>query len=576
MRHYLLLLFIILFLSSHAQHTTTFFEQSNGTVTPTYFQIINWWKELDAISPIISMKAMDTTDAGFPLHLVLINGDKDFNIPSIKKKRKNIILINNGIHPGEPDGIDASMLLARDIVENKYKLPDNITLAIIPVYNIGGCLNRSENYRIDQNGPDAFGFRGNSQNLDLNRDFIKCDSKDALAFTKVFHLLDPDIQIDNHVSNGADYQHIITLLSSQHNKLGGALGDFLTDKLEPDVYKLMKQKGYDLVPYVNHFGDKTPDVGWQQFWDSPRYSSGFATLWNTLAFMPETHMLKPYRQRVEATVALMKSFIEFTSANGKTLHQIREENKKAVATQTQFPIRWKVDSTQHAMIEFKGYEAGKRTSEVSGLPVLFYDKTKPFTKRIPFYNEYKANFFVTKPKAYLIPQGWWKIIERLKANNIVMTKLSSDTTVKVDWYKIEDYKTSSRQFESHYLNSNVITSTHTDTLHCRAGDWYIPLNQTANCFLIETLEPSGEDSYFAWNFFDAILGQKEGFSDYVFEQTAADYLQSHPEIKTALEEKKQKDSSFANNAEAQLDFVFRHSPYMEPDYLHYPIFRVME
>src|SRR4030095_14193681 len=154
------------------------------------------------------------------LHLVIVSTDKDFDLASLKRKNKRIILINNGIHPGEPDGIDASMLLVRDIVTGKKKLPDNVVLAIIPVYNIGGCLNRSDNYRVDQNGPNAFGFRGNSQNLDLNRDFVKSDSRDARAFATIFHLVDPDVLVDNHVSNGADYQHVMTLLCAQHNKLG--------------------------------------------------------------------------------------------------------------------------------------------------------------------------------------------------------------------------------------------------------------------------------------------------------------------------------------------------------------------
>ena len=576
MRCYLAFILVLLCLTLQAQHTTTLFEQSNGTQTPAYDQIIDWWTKLDAAASIVSMKAMDTTDAGFPLHLIIVSSDKDFAISSIKQKKKTIIFINNGIHPGEPDGIDASMVLVRDIVEKKYNLPDNIVLAIIPVYNIGGCLNRSENYRVDQNGPDAFGFRGNSQNLDLNRDFIKCDSKEAIAFTKIFHLLDPDIQIDNHVSDGADYQHIITLLSSQHDKLGGDLGNYLNKTMEPAIYSLMKKKGYDLVPYVNHSGDNTPDVGWAEFWDSPRYSSGFAMLWNTFAFMPETHMLKPYKQRVEADIALMKSFIEFASANSKQIVQMREEARQKVSNQIQFPLHWKIDSTHPSQIVFKGYEAGKRTSEVSHLPVLFYDRTKPFTKTIPFYSYYKPDAFIAKPKAYIIPQGWWKVIARLQANDVVMTRLAHDTIILADWYKIEDYKTSARQYEGHHPNTSVVTSTHTDSIHFRKGDYYIPMNQTANRFLIETLEPTGEDSYFTWNFFDAVLGQKEGFSDYVFEETAANYLQSHPDIKAMLENKKAQDSAFANNAEAQLDFVFQHSPYIEPDYLRYPVFMVKE
>ena len=290
-----------------AQTITTKFEQTNGTQSPTYYEIVDWWKKLDQQSAKIKMLPMGMTDAGFPLHLVVVSNDGDYNFESIHKKNKRIILINNGIHPGEPDGIDASMLLARDIVTNKYKLPPNVVLAIIPVYNIGGCLNRSANYRIDQNGPEEKGFRGNSQNLDLNRDFIKCDSKDARAFAEIFHLTDPDVFVDNHVSDGADYQHIMTLLTSQHNKLGGVMGDYLDKEFEPALYTLMKEKGYDLVPYVNSFGD-TPEDGWPEYWDSPRYSSGYATLWNSFAFMPETHMLKPYEQRVRSTICIDAMF----------------------------------------------------------------------------------------------------------------------------------------------------------------------------------------------------------------------------------------------------------------------------
>src|SRR5690606_23028136 len=194
-------------------------------------------------------------------HLILVSNDGDTDLRNIRKKNKRILLINNGIHPGEPDGIDASMLLVRDIVTKKYSIPNNVVLAFIPVYNIGGCLNRSPNYRVDQNGPEEFGFRGNGRNFDLNRDFIKLDSRNAQSFTEIFHELDPDIFVDNHVSNGADYQHIMTLLTTQHNKLGGEMGNYLNKTMEPAIYAGMKQKGYDLIPYVNSFGD-TPEKGW--------------------------------------------------------------------------------------------------------------------------------------------------------------------------------------------------------------------------------------------------------------------------------------------------------------------------
>ncbi|HEX4875067.1 MAG TPA: M14 family metallopeptidase [Chitinophagaceae bacterium] len=551
---------------------TTKFELSNGTQTPAYFEIIDWWKSLDEKSGKVKMLTMGMTDAGYPLHLVVVANNGDYNFKNIRKNNKRIIFINNGIHPGEPDGIDASMLMVRDIVTGKYKIPDNLVLAIIPVYNIGGCLNRSANFRVDQNGPEEFGFRGNSQNLDLNRDFIKCDSREARSFAEIFHLLDPDVFVDNHVSNGADYQHIMTLLTTQHTKLGGVMGEYLHNEFEPALYRLMKEKGFDLISYVNVWGD-TPDKGWQEYWDTPRYASGYAALWNTFSFVPESHMLKPYDQRVNATYALMQCFIDFTAKNSDKIKQLRDETKKRVKEATSFPISWSLDKSVFKELKYKGYESGKKPSEVSGLPRLYYDRTKPYEKIIPIYDYFPPKDFITKPEAYIIPQGWWKVIELLKLNNVEMFRLEKDTSFSVEVYKIEDYKTMPRQYEMHHLNSEVKTNTSIQTLNFRKGDWYIPLNQVANRFLIETLEPKSEDSYFAWNFFDAILGQKEGYSAYAFEDIAAEFLKNNKELQKKLDDKKATDPAFAKDGRAQLNFVYQNSPWFEPAYLQYPVYR---
>jgi hypothetical protein len=557
------LLLIALPVSLFSQSVLSKYEQSQAKETPTYSEIISWWKMMDDRFPTIKMEAMGPSDAGFPLHLVVVSNDGDFDMTSLHRKNKRIILVNNGIHPGEPDGIDASMLLVRDIATRKTKLPDNVVLAIIPVYNIGGCLNRSPWYRVDQNGPDNFGSRGNSQNLDLNRDFIKCDSKEARSFAAIFHQCDPDVFVDNHVSNGADYQHIMTLLTSQYNKLGGPMGDYLHTEFEPGLYKLMKQKGYDLVPYVD-FAGNTPESGMEAYFDGPRYSSGYATLWHTFAFVPETHMLKPYNQRVEATKALMESFIAFTAVNSTTIHELREQTKKNVVTQNSFPVSWKLDTTRADQVLFKGYEAGHKPSEVSGLPRLYYDRSKPYEKQIRYYNHYATRTAVVKPLAYIIPQGWWPVIDLLKVNKVNMQVLPKDTEVEVEVYRIEDYKTLPRQYEMHHLNSDVVVSTSRQLVKFRKGDYFIPLNQPANRFLVEVLEPQADDSYFAWNYFDGILGRKEGYSAYAFEDIAAQYLNEHPDVRKLLEARKSTDTAFAKSASAQLDFVYRNSPYYDP------------
>ncbi len=592
-----LLIFLFVAQYSFSQTITTKFEQSNGTQTPTYFEIIDWWKKLDEKSGKIKMLTIGMTDAGYPLHLIVVSNNGDYNFDNIRKNNKRVILINNGIHPGEPDGIDASMLLVRDIVEssdnrkpsppgrgevsslknksNGVGLPDNVVLAFVPIYNIGGCLNRSANYRVDQNGPEEFGFRGNSQNLDLNRDFIKCDSKEARALTEIFHLTDPDVFIDNHVSNGADYQHVMTLLTTQHNKLGGVMGEFLSKQFEPALYTSMKEKGYDLVPYVNSFGD-TPENGWPEYWDSPRYTSGYAALWQTFSFVPETHMLKPYEQRVKATYALMQSFIEFTANNSEEIKNLRSQTKKSVQSAIEFPISWSLDKSQFKEVMYKGYEAGRKPSEVSGLPRLYYDRNKPFEKMVKIFNYFTVKNVITKPKAYIIPHGWWKVIDLLKLNKVHMTQLKKDTIIEVEVYKIEDYKTLPRQYEMHHLNSEVKVSTSIQSVTFKKGDWFIPMNQVANRFLIETLEPQAEDSYFAWNYFDAILGQKEGYSAYAFEDIAADYLKTNPGLRAKLEQQRTTDTAFAKNGRAQLNFVYQNSHWYEPAHMKYPVYRIIK
>jgi len=562
------------FLAAGGQTITTKFEQSQGKQTPTYFEIIDWWKKLDERSGKVKMLTMGPGDAGYPLHLVVVANNGDYNFDNIRKNNKRVILIMNGIHPGEPDGIDASILLARDIVTNKTKLPDNTVLAIIPVYNIGGCLNRSAYYRVDQNGPEEFGFRGNSQNLDLNRDFIKCDSREAKSFAELFHLTDPDVFLDNHVSNGADYQHVMTLICTQHSKLGGVMGEFMNKKFEPGLYASMKEKGYDLIPYVNAFGD-SPDNGWPEFFEGPRYSSGYAALWHTFSFVAETHMLKPYDQRVKATYELMKSLIDFTSTNSEEIKNLRSRTKEYVKSAAEFPVSWSLDRSVFDKRIYKGYTAGRKPSDVSGMPRLFYDRSKPYEKEVPFYNFYKPGNFIKKPKAYIIPQGWWRVIDLLKVNKVQMRQLKKDTVIEVEVYRIEEYKTAPRQYEMHHINSDVKTSTSVQKISFRKGDYYIPMNQAANRFLIETLEPTAADSYFAWNFFDGILGQKEGFSAYAFEDIAAGYLKTNTELRTLLEQRKAADTAFAKNGRAQLNFIYENSPWFETAYLRYPVYRVM-
>lgn len=570
-KFFLLTITISFFYNADAQQCR--FEKTNGLESATYFEAIDWYKNLDIISTKVLVKEMGMTDAGYPLHLVLVSNDGKFDAAQWHKQNKAVILINNGIHPGEPDGIDASMMLVRDIVTNKIKLPDNVALAFIPVYNIGGCLNRNSYSRANQNGPLEYGFRGNSQNLDLNRDFTKNDSKESRSFAQIFHLLDPDILIDNHVSDGADYQHTMTLLTTQYDKLGKELGGWLRDHFEPQLYNGMAEKKWDMVPYVS-FETSSPDKGMMMFYDPPRYSSGYAALFQTIGFIPETHMLKPFKERVLSTYAFSQTVIEKASTNAIELINQQKNARAKVVKQKSFPFKWSIDTSTHSLVNFKGYEQAYKPSEATGLNRMYYDRSKPFTKQIKFYNAFIPSNFVEAPEAYIIPQGWNEVIDLLKLNNVKMEQFKKDSLINVEAYRIEDYKSMPKPYEKHHKNSTVKISSSSQKIQFLKGDYIIRLNQKANRYLVEMLEPTGDDSFFAWNFFDGILQQKEGYSDYRWDDLAAEVLKNNPDLKVKLEEKKKGDEKFAANGSAQLDFIYKNSPYYEPVHNRYPVYRL--
>ncbi|PKP14271.1 MAG: hypothetical protein CVU08_01365 [Bacteroidetes bacterium HGW-Bacteroidetes-3] len=577
----LLFLGLITFFSSaiSAQKTLpdfkTTFEKSNGTETSTYQETIAFYKELAAAYPEISMLEMGETDSGFPLHLVVFSASKEFNFDKIHGSKKNTVLINNAIHPGESDGVDASMMLLRNIVQDKNNIKKlkNVVIAVIPIYNIGGALNRNSFSRANQNGPKEYGFRGNAQNFDLNRDFIKADTKNAKAFAEIFHLVKPDVFIDNHVSNGADYQYGITHLFTQHNNLGNDLGDFIENEMRPNIEASLLKKNIIITPYVNVWGT-TPEAGFSQFFDSPRYSTGYTTLFNTLGMMVETHMLKPYKQRVEETYSLLESVIDFTMEKGEKIKELRLNTVSKILAKKTYPISFELDKNTFATLQFKGYEGSYIDSKVTNGKRLFYDRTKPYTKPVKYFINFIPSAEIQLPKAYILKQGWQKVLERLKDNNIEFAVFKNDTTVNVEEQHIKDYKTSTKPFEGHYIHYDTEIIAETKNVLFLKGDIYIPIQQNGVRYIVETLEAEATDSFFNWNFFDTILEQKEHFSPYVFEDVAEKLLRENPSLRNSLNQKMKTDKDFGESPEAQLDFIYKNSSYYEDAHLKLPIYKV--
>lgn len=545
------------------------FSQLDGNTTPNYKELISIYTSLANEHDEIELFQMGDSDYGLPIYLCVINGAKD-SLSTFKKAQENTtILINNAIHPGEPDGVNACLLWINEWIADGKSLRDIPVVGIIPAYNVGGMMNRSGTSRANQNGPEEYGFRGNAQNLDLNRDFIKMDSKNMFTFAKIYHALDPDVFLDTHVSNGADYQYTMTYIASVRERMSPALGDLMHDEMIPYLKLKSSKDGFDLIPYVDLKGE-TPEFGIQVFNDLPRYAMGYASLMNAISFTLETHMLKPFPERVKATKVFLENTIEWTTLKQKEVEDARISAREWEMNMKYYPFSFELTEKQESIL-FKGYEATVPESEITGLKRLKYNHDKPYEKAIPHYNEYKAKDSTFISDFYILGGQCNDVILRLAANNIQFTRLEKDTLIQLGECKIVAFETGKRPYEGHYLHHDVKEELNLVALQFKKGDVIVPTKQKNKRFIVSVLEPRTPDSYFAWNFFDSYLQQKEYFSPYVFEDKAIEILKDKPWLKEELERRKQSDEDFSKSTWNQLYFIYQNSDYYEPSHNVIPI-----
>ena len=550
---------------------TTPFELSTGNVSATHAQAVAFYQRLAAAHPEAELLTMGPTDVGKPLHLFLLSKDQVFDPLAIKAQGKAFLLINNGIHPGEPCGIDACLMLARDLL-TEGRLPADVVIGIVPVYNIGGALNRGRDSRANQDGPEAHGFRGNARNFDLNRDFVKMDTRNARSFAQIFHRYLPDLFVDTHTTNGADYQPVLTLIETQPTQLQPPLRQLMTEELTPALFAHMDGTDYLMSRYVNVFG-RTPDDGFARFLDGPRYSTGYAALFQTPSYVTEAHMLKPFAQRVRATYAFLDGMITWADGHAVPLTQAVQQARLRAAQDSAAAIAWELDTTQVDSLTFDGYAAQYEPSQLTGQPRLRYDRSQPWTKRIPYYDVYQPTETVAKPTAYLIPQSYEDVIERLRLNGLRLHYLERDTLLTVEVDYLNDVQSLPYPYEGHHFHRSLTVQKDTQQVAFYAGDVVVFTGQWRDPYLLHVLEPLAQDAFFRWNFFDGVLMQKEYFSSYVFEETALNLLEQDPALRDAFQARKEADPDFAQNARAQLDFIYRRSPYYEPTHRRYPVAR---
>jgi len=553
------------------------FEQGNQNQTTTWSDCIAWYEHLAQQYPqVLRFFVAGTSDAGVPIHAGVISADGVFDRARIKAAGRPVFFNNNGIHPGEPEGVDACMALVRDFCqqpERRAALGDTVFL-FVPLYNVDGAFNRADTSRVNQEGPEAFGFRGNSRHLDLNRDFVKCDTLTAQTFNTLFTEWDPDVMVDTHTSNGADYSYTMTLIPTQADKLGGDLGAFLRDTMLPALYADMEGRGWPMCPYVNPVKD-SPEDGIADFLETARFSTGYAALHDTIGFMPETHMLKPFADRYHSMRALVETALDFTIAHGEAIVELRRAARAAGRTRREWPVHWAMDEANPSTFRFKGYAAKYKASVLGDYQRLYYDRNAPYERDIAHYNRFPADIVVPAPKAYVVPQQWREAIERLRWNGVKLERIDAERTQEVSVYRIAAVTSRAHAYEGHMFHDEVQVERTRETVTLRAGDYLVPLDQDQARYAVETLEPQAHDSFFRWGFFNSVLEKKEAYSDYVFEDEAERLLAAEPELAARFDAWKAANPDLLKDQGAVLDFIFAHcARWREPEWRRYPVFMI--
>lgn len=564
----ILLAFNILALKSYSQ--TVF----SGSKTFEYSALISAYKQLIQPSAKLnaSLDSIGPTDSGKPLYVLTIWNKNYKTVAEAKANGCVTLFVNNGIHPGESCGIEASYLFAKNILSGNLSaqsIPQNIIYCIVPVFNVGGMLNRNCCTRSNQNGPEAYGFRGSSKNLDLNRDFIKCDALETQSLTSYLRKTDPDVFVDTHTSDGADYTYTMTLIETQRNKLIAPTSSYQQETLTPALYNGMAAKGNEMAPYVD-FKENTLASGLVDFLDIPRFSTGYTTLFHCFGYVTEAHMLKPFEERVNSTLQFLNVMDSVLQKQAKQVIESRNKAKEACAAQSKFEVKWTLDTTNFGSFNFKGFKEEEVYYPDFELTAVQYNTNKPIDIKIPYYKTYTATKSIEKPSYYIIPQQWQKAIHLLQNNGIVLERLKRDTTISVETYRIQQPIKNRNAYEGHYLHTNISAEKSVESIQFFAGDFLVKMGSPNDYFILSVLEPEAVDSYFAWNFFDEILMQKEYYSNYLILPQFAQKLKTDLDFKATYDALK----AAGLNGDELLYKLYQSSEAYEKTYLRYPVYRI--
>ncbi|MEO8569188.1 MAG: M14 family metallopeptidase [Ginsengibacter sp.] len=570
-------------------------EKSDFLTTPDYNETMTWFKKLATASSLLTMVSIGKSVEGRDIYMVIASTEKNTTASALKISTKPLLLVQAGIHSGEIDGKDAGMMLLRDIAfGNKKDLLNKVNFLFIPILSVDAHEHSSPYNRPNQRGPENMGWRTNGQNLNLNRDYAKLDTREIRAVVGVINEYDPLLYMDIHVTDGADYQYDITFggYGPQGNSPG--ISQWLETIYKPSADKDLTANGHIPGQLLFALNDRDFSEGNVLTAGGPRFSDSYGNLRHMASVLVENHSLKPFKQRVLGTYVLLESTMRLLAREGQGLKEITKSDKAIRAAKV--PMAWKVPQMKNAVsfetqsnlqnadtvstapdsLIFSGMASGILKSTVTNSDYIEW-LGKPVTEKIANYKGTEPIDFITRPKGYWVPASCDDVIERLKLHGIKMEVIKQPREVTVEMYRIEDAKFENEDhktlpFEGH-IQVNGTTKPETRKQFFAAGSVYISTDQPLGDLAMLLLEPGSKDSYFSWGFFLSIFQRTEYIEAYIMEPMAKKMLEDSPALQKEFEQLKEHDKEFANNPNAILTWFYSKTKYFDDRYLLYPVGR---
>lgn len=552
-------------------------EKTNFVTTPDYRETMSWLNKLADASPLLTMVSIGKSPEGRDIFMMIASSEKTVTSTALKNSLKPLLLVQAGIHAGEIDGKDAGMMLLRDIAfGDKKQLLNGVNFLFIPILNVDGHERVSSYNRPNQRGPQNMGWRTNAENLNLNRDYAKQDTKEIRAVTAVINEYDPLLYMDLHVTDGADYQFDITFGGHGQQGYSPGIANWLSSKFKPNADEDLKANGHIPGPLLFAVNNRDFSQGNMLLLGEPRFSHAYGDTRHMASVLVENHSLKPYKQRVLGTYVLLESTLKILASDGISL---KESTKADRARRSeQIPLKWQIpkENAKPDSMDLLGIESRIVKSSVTNSDYVEWTG-KPMHSRIPNYKATEGTEFITRPKAYYVPASSYEVIERLKRQGIQLEVLKQPREVTVEMYRIHDAKFqnadgNAQPFEGH-IQVSANTTTELRKQVFPEGSAYVSTDQPLGDLAVLLLEPKSPDSYFSWGFFYPIFQRTEYIEAYVMEPTIKKMLEESPELKTAFEKKKAEDKNFANSPNAIFAWFYSKTKYYDERYLLYPVGR---